>query len=150
MTAPVLYLLDTNILVHFVRANRLWAWIRGRYDLLATAPRPLISVVTVGELRSLALQYGWGAAKLEQMEFALGYFKTVTIDDPAIIERYAVIDAHFQTRGQSLGKNDVWIAATAAAAGARLLTTDKDFDPLTPDFIERDWIDPDAGAPAPA
>ena len=143
MTPPILYLLDTNVLVHFVRANRLWAWIRGQYNLLATDSRPLISVVTAGELRSLALQYGWGQAKLDQMEFCLGYFKTVTIHDPSIIERYAAIDSHFQSCGHIMGKNDLWIAATTAATGSRLLTTDRDFDPLTPDFIARDWIHPD-------
>ena len=143
MAPPTLYLLDTNVLVHVVRGSRLWSWIRGRYDLLATDPRPLISVVTAGELHSLALLSGWGHAKLDQMEFCLGYFKTVTIHDPAIIDRYAVIDAHFQSRGHILGKNDLWIAATAAATGSRILTTDRDFDPLNPDFISRDWINPD-------
>lgn len=145
MTPVVPYLLDTNVLVHFVRGSDLWVWIRGRYDLLATHPRPLISVVTVGELRSLALLYGWGQAKLDQMEFCLGYFKTVTIHDPVIIDRYAVIDSHFQSRGHVLGKNDLWIAATAAATGTRLLTIDRDFDRLDPDFVSREWIDPDAG-----
>jgi len=37
---------------------------------------------------------------------------------------------------------DLWIAATAHATGARLLTTDKDFDHLHPAFVQRDWIDP--------
>ena len=37
---------------------------------------------------------------------------------------------------------DRWIAATAKAADATLLTTDKDFDPLHPRYVERIWIDP--------
>ena len=41
-----------------------------------------------------------------------------------------------------MGDNDVWIAATAAAAGAYLLTTDKDFDHLHPTYVQREWIDP--------
>ena len=41
-----------------------------------------------------------------------------------------------------MGKNDLWIAATAMATGATLLTTDKDFDHLDPTFLTRDWIDP--------
>ena len=55
-----------------------------------------------------------------------------------------MIDAHLQRTGRPLGKNDVWIAATAAVTGARLLTTDKDFDRLDPLFLSRDWIDLDA------
>lgn len=42
-----------------------------------------------------------------------------------------------------LGKNDVWIAATAAVRRATLLTTDRDLDRLAPRFLTREWIDPD-------
>ena len=41
-----------------------------------------------------------------------------------------------------MGKNDIWIAATAAVTGARLLTTDKDFDHFSGVYLERDWLDP--------
>jgi tRNA(fMet)-specific endonuclease VapC len=68
----------------------------------------------------------------------------VSIDDPEIIRAYAVIDAYGQRTGQPFGKNDAWIAATASVTGARVLTTDKDFDRLDPLFLSRDWIDPDA------
>jgi tRNA(fMet)-specific endonuclease VapC len=68
----------------------------------------------------------------------------VSIDDSEIIRAYAVIDAHSQRTGQPLGKNDAWIAATASVTGARLLTTDKDFDRLDPLFLLHDWIDPNA------
>jgi predicted nucleic acid-binding protein len=137
-----LYMLDTNVLVHLVRGDSVWARVRATYQPLLIDPQPIISVVTVGELRSLALQFNWLAAKIDQMEFYLGYLKRVTIDDPEIIGAYAVIDAHCPRIGQPLGKNDVWIAATAAVTGARLLTTDKDFDRLDLLFISRDWIDP--------
>src|SRR5437764_12535108 len=128
MTPPPLFLLDTNILVHFVRGDAVWTRIRDQYQLLATDPKPLISVLTSGELRSTALQNGWGKRRLDQMEFALGYFDEVFIDSRPLVEAYAVIDAHFQRRGQPFGKNDLWIAATAHVTGARLLTTDHDFD----------------------
>lgn len=142
MTASPLYLLDTNILVHFVRGDTVWARIRTQYGLLAADPVPLVAVVSAGELRSLAYQRGWSVAKRSQMEFCLGYFKGVTIYDPAVIEAYALIDSHFQRQGHSLGKNDLWIAAIANVTGARLLTTDHDFDPMDPLFLSRDWIDP--------
>jgi tRNA(fMet)-specific endonuclease VapC len=78
------------------------------------------------------------------MEFCLGYFDQIPIESQQLVETYAVIDAHFQKKGQPLGKNDLWIAATATATGARLLTTDRDFDALDPLFLSRDWIDPSA------
>ena len=41
-----------------------------------------------------------------------------------------------------LDSNILWIAATAHATGARLLTTDRDFDTLDPHFLSRDWVNP--------
>lgn len=35
-----------------------------------------------------------------------------------------------------MGKNDLWIAATAVAADAFLLTTEKDFDYLIPSHLQ--------------
>jgi len=58
MAAP-LYLLDTNILVHGVRMDDTGQRIKATYDLLMTQNRPLISVVSDGELRSLAEQWAW-------------------------------------------------------------------------------------------
>lgn len=118
MAAPS-YLLDTNILVHFVRGSKLWAQIRESHNLLMVSPAPVISVVSIGEIRSLALQWTWGDRKLEQLEFRLNYFQSQTIDNPTLLRAYATIDAYLEEIGQPLGKNDVWIAATAAVTGAR-------------------------------
>jgi hypothetical protein len=63
------YLLDTNILVHFVRDDRLGQYINAKYALLMVEPRPLVSIVTVGELGSLAEQLQWGRAKTDQASF---------------------------------------------------------------------------------
>ena len=48
------YILDTNILVHFVRDDKLGQYIKAKYALLMGEPRPLVSIVTVGEMGSLA------------------------------------------------------------------------------------------------
>ncbi len=141
MASP-LYVLDTNILVHYVRSDRLWNKIRDEYQLLLIEPRPKISIVSSGELRSLALQFHWGQPKLDQMEFILGYFDEVPVDSRDIVDNYATIDAYFQVRGRKLGKNDLWIAATTVSLGATLLTTDRDFDELDPLFLKRDWVSP--------
>jgi len=39
-----------------------------------------------------------------------------------------------------MGKNDLWIAAAAHIAGARLVTTDDDFDHLMPSLLAVDKI----------
>ena len=144
MASP-LYLLDTNILIHYVRDDGIWRRIRDEYQLLLIDPTPIISIVTAGELRSLALQWAWGPAKLDRMEFILGYLDVVPVEDSVIVANYAEIDAHFQLRGRKLGKNDLWIAATAVRFDARLLTTDRDFDELDPLFLKRDWVSPVVG-----
>lgn len=61
----------------------------------------------------------------------------------AIYQAYEAIDTYSLANGRRMGKNDIWIAATAKAAGIVLLTTDKDFDHLHPSIIKRNYLDPD-------
>jgi tRNA(fMet)-specific endonuclease VapC len=138
----VLYLLDTNILVHQVRRDAVGERIRKIYSPLLAEPRPLISFVTEGELRSLSFQLGWGNDKTEQAHFLLTYFQRATIETEEVLQAYALIDTFSERMGRSMGKNDLWIAATAHTTGATLLTTDKDFDHLDSVFLKREWIDP--------
>ena len=137
-----LYLLDTNIIVHLARRDALGLEINRTYSLLTCNPRPVISVVTVGEMRSLAYQWQWGEPKKRQMRFLLGYFRVLPIDED-VLETYALMDSYSEQVGRSMGKNDAWIAATAFAYGAHLLTSDNDFSHLSPSFIAYDFIDPD-------
>lgn len=137
-----IYFLDTNILVHLIRRDALGQHLIAKYSLYTLDPRPLISDVTEGELRSLALQWRWGSQKREQMDFVLSYFWRIAINMPDVFKAYAAIDAYSESKGISMGKNDVWIAASAHTLQALLLTTDKDFDHLHPISISRDWIDP--------
>ena len=44
---------------------------------------------------------------------------------------------------RNMGKNDLWIAATAKAFGLTLVTTDKDFDHLHDEYINVMYIDMD-------
>ncbi|MGL4512267.1 MAG: PIN domain-containing protein [Lacipirellulaceae bacterium] len=46
------------------------------------------------------------------------------------MRHYATIDVFSRSVGRRMGKNDAWIAATAAATNSILLTTDADFDHL--------------------
>ncbi len=139
---PVQYILDTNILVHYARGDEVWDRLRRSHELFVRDPRPLISVVTAGELWSIAFQRSWREKKLRSAEFSLGYFTQISIDWTKIIRQYALIDSHFKRRGIKYGKNDLWIAATASAMGAILLTTDRDFDAMNPLFLTREWINP--------
>lgn len=137
------YFLDTNILVHLIRRDSVGEHLINHYSLLIIEPRPLISDVTEGELRSLAIQWNWGVQKRNQMEFMLSSFWRFAINRPSVFEAYATIDAYCESLGMPMGKNDVWIAASSRISEATLLTTDKDFDHLNGVFITRDWIDPE-------
>ncbi|MBI4705696.1 MAG: PIN domain-containing protein [Deltaproteobacteria bacterium] len=145
MTAPPdLLLLDTSIVLHLVRGNDLAARIDKAYDLRGRAERPLISVVTVGEAHSFATRLGWGIPKRGVLDELLRELVVVDIQHGAVLRKYAEIDVFLKKHGRTVGDNDTWIAATAAAFGALLLTADKDFDPLDPLFIRRVCFDPHA------
>ena len=148
-----IYLLDTNILVHLVRGDKTGQRIKLSHAPALAIPRPLVSIVTEGELRSLALQFRWGKTKVDQALFYLSYFQRVSIDQEAIFSAYAALDAYSVSIGRNPGKNDLWIAATAHVMGACILTTDRDFDHLARRFLAVECIPTDSdemAAPADA
>jgi len=79
----------------------------------------------------------WGEAKQKKMENLLSYFTAIPLPFSTVVAAYAEIDNYSRRHGFAMGKNDVWIAATAYVTGARLLTTDKDFAPLHGVYFER-------------
>lgn len=135
-------ILDTNILLAYVRGKELYKKIEAPFSLTTSRTASLISIVSDGELRALALQFAWGVARMREVERQLSYCTPIPLPFSNIVETYAEIDDYSKRNGVPMGKNDPWIAATAAVMGARLLTTDKDFDHLDDVYLERDWLDP--------
>ena len=144
------FLLDTSIVLALVRGTELASFIERKLGLRASKVRPMISVVTHGEVRVLASRNSWGAKKLAVLQSALSDLVTVDINHPAVLDAYVEIDIYSQ-RGpggaRNMGKNDLWIAACAKAAGATLVTTDKDFDHLARTMISLQFIDPHGATP---
>ena len=145
--SPRLYLLDTNILVAVVRGGKLGQHIENEYHLIAAPFRPLISVVSIGELLKLTREFNWGEAKTRKLRELLENLVRVEIGHPAILESYADIACFCRKSGNSKPHNDCWIGATAKATGAVLLTTDTDFDIFHGRFIERILIDESLASP---
>ncbi len=139
------YLLDTNIIIHLIRKSTLGLDVDRAYSLTASRTRNLISVVSVGELLSFATRRNWGAGKISALEDALGELLWIDINDRAVLESYAQIEAFTLSSGRKLGQNDLWIAASTAVTGSTLLTTDRDFDHLNDSKLQRIWIDPNQG-----
>jgi tRNA(fMet)-specific endonuclease VapC len=147
MPSTVGYILDTNIVIRLIRNDALGQQIDGKYNLRASLASSMVCVVTVGELMALARKIGWGQKKLDKLQVMIDELVWVDINRDEIIEAYSEID-HYSRNvvkpSRTMGQNDMWIAATAKATGATLLTTDKDFDHLDGTHISRIWIDPDS------
>ena len=142
------YLFDTNILLLFLRQDARWSIIHRAYSFEQSIN--IVSIVTIGELYSLGLQNEWGKNRLAQIDLLRRDFVVTNIKVEEIIRRYAEIDAFSQgkLKGKSLGnsarnmgKNDLWIAATASVFKLGLLTTDHAFDHLANDFLDLKSID---------
>lgn len=144
-----LILLDTNILVHLVRGSVVGRRVDDELSLSSRPERPLISIITVGELFALARKLNWAAAKQARLGHLLRQLVIVHPHQGEILQRYADID-HFCERemkpARPMGQNDMWIAATASVSGATLITTDADFDHLSRRFLSRVRVDARTGA----
>ncbi len=109
-----IYLLDTSVILPLVRGNALGKHIDQRFGLQASAQRPFVSVVSLGEVRVLAKRNDWGAAKLRSLSNALDNLVVVDINHPSVIDAYVELDLVSQSHpdgARNMGKNDLWIAA---------------------------------------
>ncbi len=141
------FLLDTNILMAYFKAgNTLLSQISQDNALDDDDAFIMISSITKGEILSIAMQNGWGDRKVNVLKKLLNDFLVIDIagDNDLLLNAYAEIDAFSLQRhptrtlpgsAKPMGKNDMWIAATAYATNATLLTTDGKFMHLDQEFI---------------
>ncbi len=138
------FFLDTNIVLHFIRNSTLADELKETFQLFKFPNRLFISIVSLGELESLALQKDWGIHKLKELENYSRQLIIADIRDENIVKRYAQIDAYSQGKlknrslnnsARNMSKNDLWIAATASVLNIPLLTTDADFEHLNKEFL---------------
>ena len=112
------YQLDTDTCVY---------WLRGRDSALkarlaALTPADVqISAVVRGELMVGAERSADPRATLEDVLRFLDAFEVAPVDAD-VSRHYARLRAGLEKRGESIGPNDLWIAATALAWGATLVT----------------------------
>ena len=139
------YLFDTNILVHYIRKTSVKTFVERTFNPANPRNRSVLSAVSVGEIRSIALQNQWAAKRLTELDELLAEFIITDINTDDLIRAYAKIDAFSQgnlpgkplgATARNMGKNDLWIAASAHVLGASLLTTDKDFAHLHSVFVD--------------
>ncbi len=148
----MVYILDTNIILLLILNWKFERFFREKYaqptnDLV-------ISVVAEGEIKALALKRKWGRRKIDQLISILEKFIIYPVKVNAVIDAYAELDAYSQgvlenkklpngMSARNMGKNDLWISATALVTDGILVTADKDFDHFNPVYFQRDLIDID-------
>jgi predicted nucleic acid-binding protein len=139
------YLLDTSALVALIRGKSLGDHIDRAFGLTVSLHRQVVSIATQAELLVLADRHNWGTEKRATIERALESLVVVPIDGTDLLQAYVTICAADRSApggARNMGKNDIWIAATALYTGLPLLTTDKDFRFLHDNLLQFRWIDP--------
>lgn len=143
------FLLDTNILIAYSRDNDLSKRIESDLELFSPQNRLMISVVSLGELESIILKSRLGQRRSEVISRLLRGIAILDVNVESIIHMYGKIDAFSQGRlaenpvafsARNMGKNDLWIAATAATFELTLVTMDKDFDHLAETFLNLKYV----------
>jgi predicted nucleic acid-binding protein len=127
-----LLVLDTPVIVHLVRNKATGQAIEAQYSLTARRERPLLSTVVEGEILGLGRLWGWGEEKAQALRKLLANMVRVDAGLPEIVATYAALYCEATRSGRPRGENDLWIAATACATGAALVTCDADFAWLHP------------------
>lgn len=125
-----LIVLDTNVLVDVLRNNAYGQKINKEFGLTSRPERPLFSTITEGEILGLAKapKWKWGQKKLDALQDLLDQLVRIEAGLPDVVATYSDLYAVSFATGNPTGENDLWIAATAKATNAVLITRDKDFD----------------------
>ena len=117
-------LIDTNIAIGYIRTGAL------------VPEGTIISVIVAAELEAFALKADWGYQKVYVMRTLLERFRPVAIGEE-MVSAYAYLDAYSQGKlkemllppgltARNMGKNDLWLAATALYFDIELHTADHD------------------------
>lgn len=144
------YVLDTNIILFYLKDEETKRHIKNTYDPFNKDNEAIISAVTIGEIRSLAVRNGWGEKRISLVEKIMEDLIVVDVSFNELFDAYAEIEAFCEGKhpqrpvnrsSRILGKNDLWIAATTYVTNSKLLTADKDFLPINGEYFEVIMID---------
>lgn len=143
------YLLDSNIILIYSRNDKIAANIEAKYQIFSGDNRLGISIVSKGEIEASMLKAGLGERRKERIKALMSRLTEFGIHFEEVIHTYAQIDTYSQGKLKSnplgnsfrnMGKNDLWIAATASVFDLTLVTTDRDFDHLKDEYIDLLYI----------
>ena len=147
----MIFVLDTNILIHLIRQTATVQELLNKIGVFNRKNYMNISIVSVAELKTFAFRNNWGATKMSALDTLVKALNPIAIDNQNIVDAYVEIDLFSQMKhphlpiptgfsAQTMGKNDIWIAATAYFLNATLVTTDADFIHLDTVFFDIEKI----------
>jgi tRNA(fMet)-specific endonuclease VapC len=121
-----LYLLDTNTVSYILKDKSPAARARLERVGASKTQEAAVSTITVGEVLYGLERIGAGPQRRKAVDY---FFSTIMICpwDQAAAEAYGQLRARQESRGKTLGPNDLQIAAHALALGAVLVTHDRAF-----------------------
>lgn len=141
--------IDTCIVLHILRGKEISKKIISEIDKINNVSI-IVSTVTKAELESMKIQNNWGGPRCKALDDFLKEVTYIDISnsDQNLIDSYKNIDSFSKCKStdlhgkkligssRNMGKNDLWIAATALTLKSPLMTADGDFDHLNKTFID--------------
>lgn len=129
------YLLDTDICIYIAKQNP--HSVRHRFEMLQPIQLAM-SVITWGELRFGAQKSLRKSAALQTLASLRELIQVLPLSE-FVAEHYGDIREALQSRGQSIGNNDLWIAAHARASALTLVTHNTRVFERVKDLKLEDW-----------
>ena len=132
------YLLDTSIFSCLIAEDHR---VENRLAALSPSDRIVICPIVRGEIQYGLERMPEGKRKQDltnKVVHLLAATPCTSIPSPAG-DRYGRIKRQAELQGTPLDENDLWIAATALALGAVLVSADSDFQRL-PELQVENWI----------
>lgn len=131
------YLLDTNIIIYVMK--------RRPVEILGTfnenSGRMAVSAITLAELQHGAEKSARVQKNLEAIE-ELSSLLVVLPYSAKAAQHYGSIRAELEKTGQSIGINDVHIAAQARSEGLTVVTNNEREFSRVPGLLVENWITP--------
>ena len=131
-------------MVHYIRNSDKYNDWRTKFKFFDEGNNVFLSVINIGEIESLAYQLNWGVSRRQRLQEIIKDIQLIGIYEE-IIHAYAEIDAFSQGKlagrplrltPRNMGKNDIWLAATAHIGQFKFITTDNDFNHLDKQYIQ--------------
>jgi tRNA(fMet)-specific endonuclease VapC len=130
-------MLDTNIVVYLRQGRHPKA--SARFAQLARGST-VMSIITSGELYFGATKSQRPKEAVAALELLLDRIPAVSME-PEVAQRYAALRWELERRGETIGGNDLWIAAHALSAKLTLVTNNEREFRRVPGLKLENWAD---------